>query len=75
MGQITIEIPQSFNQTYRIVSSDSAKEILALIERLIKQNNAVGDDEVLGMWADRKESVEEIARHLQQDWDRSDKNV
>lgn len=74
MGQITIEIPQSFNQTYRIVSDDSAKEILSLIERLIKQNNAVGGDEVLGIWADRRESVEEIARRLRQGWDRSDKN-
>ncbi len=64
MGQITIEIPQKLNRTYRLVSENSAKKVLSNIEQMVKQENSVEDDEILGLWADRKESVEEIARDL-----------
>jgi len=64
MGQITIDIPQSVNRNYRIVSEDSAKEVLSKIEHLVKEENTVADDEILGLWADREESVEEIASEL-----------
>jgi len=64
MGQITIEIPQSVNRKYRIVSESSAKKILSDLERLLKKENSVDADEILGLWADRKETVEEIARKL-----------
>lgn len=66
MGQITIEIPQQINRSYRIVSERSAKEVLSELERLVEQENKVDDDEILGLWADRKESVEEIARALRE---------
>ena len=64
MGQITIEIPQSVNRTYRIVSEDSVKEVLSKLEHLVREENKIDDDEILGLWADRNESVEEIAREL-----------
>jgi len=63
MGQITIDIPQSVNRNYRIVSESSAQEILSKLEHLVEAENKI-DDEILGLWADRKESVEEIARDL-----------
>jgi hypothetical protein len=75
MGQITIEIPQSINRNYRIVSESSAKEVLSNLERLVKTENDIGDDEILGLWSDRKESVEEIAKQLRRKSnDRSLKN-
>lgn len=74
MGQITIEIPQRISRNYRIVSEDSANEVLSKLERLVEEENKIDDDEILGLWADREESVEEIARELRQGWDRSKKN-
>ncbi|MBA3602030.1 MAG: hypothetical protein H0W45_12525 [Acidobacteria bacterium] len=75
MGQITIEIPQSINRNYRIVSESSAKKVLSNLERLVKTENDIGDDEILGLWSDRKESVEEIAKQLRRKSnDRSLKN-
>jgi hypothetical protein len=64
MGQITIEIPQSVNKNYRIISTDSANKILSKIDILVKEENDIKDDEILGLWSDRKESVEEIAKNL-----------
>ena len=64
MGVITIEIPQSVNRNYRIVSEDSAEEVLSKVEQLVKQENKIDDNDILGLWADRDESVEEIARDL-----------
>ncbi len=64
MGQITIEIPQRVNRNYRLITEDSATEVLSKLENLVKKENKVDDDEILGLWAERKESVEEIARDL-----------
>jgi len=66
MGQITIEIPQKVNRKYRLVSKSSAKEVLSQLEILVKNENQVDDDEILGLWADRKDSAEEIARSLRE---------
>ncbi len=75
MGVITIEIPQGVNRKYRIVSESSAKEVLSELENLVKRENKIDDDEILGMWADRKESAGEIARNLRRrSNDRSLKN-
>ena len=75
MGQITIEIPQSVNRSYRLVSENSAKKVLSSLERLVKTENEVSDDEILGLWGDRKESVEDIAQKLRgKSNDRSLKN-
>lgn len=64
MGQITIEIPQKISKTYRIVSEGSAIEIISNIEILVTKENSLEDDEILGLWSDREESVEEIAKDL-----------
>jgi hypothetical protein len=64
MGQITIEIPEKLNRKYRIVSKTSVKDFISELELLVKKENDIADDEILGLWADRKESVEEIARNL-----------
>lgn len=66
MGQITIEIPQNIDRNYRLVSEDSGEKVLSNVEYLVKKENDVADDEILGLWADRKETVEEIARNLRQ---------
>ncbi|MCD9184814.1 MAG: hypothetical protein LUM44_00155 [Pyrinomonadaceae bacterium] len=66
MGQITIEIPQKMNRKYRIVSESSAKEVLAELEKLLKKENKIDDEEILGLWADRSETVEEIAEKLRE---------
>ncbi len=49
MGQITIEIPQPLNKIYRIISEDSAQEVLLKIENLVKRENEIGDDEIFGL--------------------------
>lgn len=64
MGQITIEIPQKVNRKYRIVSESSATEILSSLEKIVKDKNKIDDDDILSLWADRQESVEETASKL-----------
>ena len=66
MGQITIEIPQKISRKFRIVSESSARKMLSEIEHLVKAENSIDDDEILGLWSDRPESAEEIARELRQ---------
>ena len=75
MGQITIEIPQSVDRKFRIISEISAKEVLSKLEIIVKKENKIDDDEILGLWSERKESVEEIAQDLRKKTnDRSLKN-
>ena len=74
MGQITIEIPQSVNRKYRIASENSARKVLSELEILLKEENKIEDDEILGLWADREEPAEEIAHQLRKGWDRTGKN-
>ncbi len=79
MGQITIEIPQKISRKFRIEASDEAvNEILLQLEKLIREKAvATSEDEedsFLGLWADRPESAEEIARKLRQGWNRTAKN-
>jgi hypothetical protein len=70
MGQITVEVPQRVKRTYRIVAEDSADAVLKELDISVKESNHVGDDGVLGMWADREEAVEEIAHKLRRGWKR-----
>ena len=62
IGRITIEIPPSLNRNYRVISEDSARKVLSKLKILLKEENKIDDDEILGWWADREESVEEIAK-------------
>ena len=64
MGQITIEVPQKMNKTYRIISEDSAQDVLEKLDVMVKKANHFKKNGLLGLWADREESAEEIAREL-----------
>lgn len=74
MGEITIEIPQRVKRTYRIVSEDSANEVLKKLDVLVKEANGGDNNSILGLWADREESAEEISRKLRQGWNRGSGN-
>jgi len=57
MGVITIEVPQEMKKAYRIVSEDSARDVIDELDRLVKKANRVDLSEIVGLWADRHESV------------------
>ncbi len=61
MGQIIIEIPQAVNRTYRIVSEDSAKKLLANLERLLKKEKALEDEDILSLWSEPEELAKKKA--------------
>jgi hypothetical protein len=61
MGQITIEIPQAVNRTYRIISEDSAKKLLANLERILKKEKAIEDEDILSLWNEPKKLVKKKA--------------
>lgn len=73
MGVITIEVPQSVKKTYRISSEESGKAVISGVEKLVR-SAANGDSKLpgktvslkglVGLWADRPESAEEIAREI-----------
>ena len=55
MGQITIEIPQSVNRNYRLVSEDSAKEFLLFLEDLVKEEDIIEVRKIPPLQTDREE--------------------
>jgi hypothetical protein len=74
MGQLVIEIPQNIVRSFRIKDNEfSEKLLLDLENKSVKKSNIIpprrnslkeDGDAVLGIWADRKESGEEIARAI-----------
>lgn len=79
MGQVTIEIPQNINRTYRVDDSKFSRQLLDELDDFEKKSkpkklqnvipprrNSLKEDgeAVLGIWADREESAEEIARKI-----------
>lgn len=78
MGQLILEIPQDVNLTFHIESEKEATEILEKLKRskfeqavargeieLPKRQRTKKDsDDVLGIWANRPESGQEIARRI-----------
>lgn len=79
MGQVTIEIPQNINRTYRVNDSEFGEQLLSDLEEFEKKTksekspsiipprrNSLKKDlaEAVGIWADREESAEEIARQI-----------
>ncbi|HEY0050459.1 MAG TPA: hypothetical protein VGB68_14295 [Pyrinomonadaceae bacterium] len=75
MGQVVIEVPQDINLKFSVKSAEVVDEILQLIGKSPKQPETIQltypydlDDvdasEAYGIWADRKESAEEIAREI-----------
>jgi len=55
MGQLTIEIPQSVNLHYKIVSEELAEKILSYLEKLVQENKI---EEIIETQADREETKE-----------------
>ena len=79
MGQVTIEIPQNVNRTYQVDDSEFGEQLLQNLEDFEKKTksekfaniipprrNSLKEDlaNALGIWADREESAEEIARKI-----------
>ncbi len=75
MGQVVIEVPQNINLKFSVKSEETANEILRLVRSPKKKLETIQlnypfdmDDvdasEAVGIWADRKETGEEIARAI-----------
>lgn len=74
MGQLVIEIPENINRLFRIKDKKFTKKLLAELEqnevkksKIIppRRNNLKEDlDNAFGIWADREESADEIARKI-----------
>lgn len=79
MGQVTIEIPQNVNRTFRVNDSEFGEQLLQNLEDFEKKTkserlssmipprrNNLKEDlaEASGIWADREESAAEIARTI-----------
>lgn len=65
MGLITIEVPQRVTKTYQIASEKKAKELIDNLDKMKQKKGKIRDlSDVFGIWADRPESAEEIARKL-----------
>lgn len=79
MGQLVIEVPQNVNRSYQIKDADFGEQLLQDLEEMKREaksgkvpaiipprRNSLKEDgdAVLGIWADREESAEEIARRI-----------
>lgn len=79
MGQVTIEIPQNVNRFFQVDDSEFGERLLQNLEEFEKETkpeklsamipprrNSLKEDlaAVVGIWADREESAEEIARTI-----------
>lgn len=63
MGVITVEVPQSVEETYTIKSEAKAARIIETVREAGKRKKR-GLSALVGIWSDRTESAEEIAREL-----------
>lgn len=64
MGEITIKIPQEFSKTYRIASERKAKQLIESLDNIGSKLKLRDLSDILGLWADRPDSAEDIAREL-----------
>ena len=64
MGSLTIEIPLKVNRTFQVDDKKFATKLLRELENQEK-NKGVFDD-VLGIWANREETSEELTKKLRQ---------
>ncbi|MDQ3322489.1 MAG: hypothetical protein M3525_08695 [Acidobacteriota bacterium] len=62
MGSLTIEIPLKINRTFRVEDRQEAEKLLRELENLDKKKSVF--DDVLGIWAERKESEEDLTESL-----------
>ena len=80
MGQVTIEIPQNVNRTFRVNDSEFGARLLQNLEEFEqnakpemsamippRRNSLKEDgDAVLGIWADNEEEADQIARRVRE---------
>lgn len=78
MGQVVIEVPQNVNRFYRLQDSEFSERLLRDLEQnsnpaetpaiVPPRRNSLQEDgnEVLGIWADREETADEIARRIRE---------
>lgn len=78
MGQVIVEIPQNFHKIYRINDSEFGEDLIDELEKRAdssrtphiiepsRQSIQTDGDAVLGIWADRKESAQEIAKKIRE---------
>lgn len=79
MGQSVIEVPQNINRVFRVDNSEFSEKLLENLEDFEKKTkpkklanvipprrNSLKEDleKAFGIWADREESAEEIARNI-----------
>lgn len=65
MGVITIEVPQQVNKKYQIASEKKARQLIESLDKVRPKTKKLRDlSDAVGIWADRSESAEEIAREL-----------
>jgi hypothetical protein len=74
MGQLVIEIPQNIVRSFRIKDNEFSEKLLLDLENKSVKNsniipprrNSLKEDlaEACGIWADREESAQEIARTI-----------
>jgi len=71
MGEVIIELPFEVRRRFRITDAKAAADVIEKLEKLERKTvgpaqEAVTDDEVLSVWANREETPDEIARQLRQ---------
>ncbi|MGI8468737.1 MAG: hypothetical protein ACR2N3_09810 [Pyrinomonadaceae bacterium] len=77
MGQLVIEVPQDVNLKFSVKSAKIANEILRLVKSTKKKLETItldlpydldeiDENEVLGIWSDREEVADEIARKVRE---------
>lgn len=78
MGQVVVEIPQAVYANYVVDDSDVGERLLDDLEPYSKppvRSDVIAPrnsdrrkalDDVLGIWADREESAQEIARQIRE---------
>ena len=71
MGEVVIELPFELKRRFRITDPKAAADVIEKLEKLEDRTvnpapEAITDDEVLGVWANRQETPDEIARQLRQ---------
>ena len=74
MGQLVIEVPQNVNRLFRIKDRKFTEKLLLELEQNeVKKTNIIpprrnslkeDGEAVLGIWANREESADEIARKI-----------
>jgi len=77
MGQLVIKVPQNINLKVSVNSAEIVDEILRLVKKPKKKLETItldlpydldeiDENEAVGIWADREESAEEIARRIRE---------